>query len=209
MRDGADEQAAVLFVAQLAEGFGFQLPGGGLTTAVAVFGITSMGRPGTCHVPVLVRGKGLCPLHRPYRRLGGLEAAGAWLDPGDECGHYRVDGDLHGVATLAFYLLGAGVLHTQGLLPKGQRDDRGAVADVRETLGPWALWLFTPARSPHSTAPFSRRQRPISYADMVSLLGVFDRGDYATRVVWRKRFVVGLLLIPVGLYFLKVDPSKW
>ena len=48
----------------------------------------------------------------------------------------------------------------------------------------------------------------LSLARTVNLLGVYDKGDYATRVVWRKRFVVALVFIPVGLYFLKVDPGE-
>jgi hypothetical protein len=46
------------------------------------------------------------------------------------------------VATVAFYLLGAGILHTQGLVPSA--NDMIAVLSklYTETLGPWALPLF-------------------------------------------------------------------
>jgi hypothetical protein len=117
---------------------------------------------------------------------------------------------IYTVATIAFYLLGAGVLHSHGLLPKGNEMIAVLSKMYTETLGPWALWLFYAGAiaTLYGTIFAATAANSRVFADMVSLLGVYERGDYATRVLWRKRFVVGLLLIPVALYFLKVDPSR-
>ena len=45
-------------------------------------------------------------------------------------------------ATLAFYLLGAGVLHRLGLEPQGSDMIVTLSRLYTETLGGWALWLF-------------------------------------------------------------------
>ena len=46
------------------------------------------------------------------------------------------------LATVAFYLLGAGVLHGMGVVPSA-RDMIPVLSNIyTQTLGPWALWLF-------------------------------------------------------------------
>ena len=195
--------------AQLAEGFGFQLPGGGLTTAVAVFGITGVGAAELFMYPYWCVEKGYA------RYTGPIDSSPDWRRRAH--GWIKVMNVdiiasmvIYTVATLAFYLLGAGVLHSQGLLPKGNEMIAVLSKMYTQTLGPWALWLFYAGAiaTLYGTIFAATAANSRVYADMVSLLGVYDRGDYATRVIWRKRFVVALLFIPVGLYFLKVDPSR-
>jgi len=195
--------------AQLAEGFTFQLPGGGLTTAVAVFGITGVGAAELFMYPYWCVEKGYA------RYTGPIDSSADWKRRAH--GWIKVMNVdiiasmiIYTIATLAFYLLGAGVLHSQGLLPRGNEMIAVLSRMYTETLGPWALWLFYAGAiaTLYGTIFAATAANSRVYADMMTLLGVFDRGDYATRVVWRKRFVVGLLLIPVGLYFLKVDPSR-
>ena len=45
-------------------------------------------------------------------------------------------------ATIAFYLLGAGVLHGRGVIPQGSRMVQELSVLYTETLGPWSLPLF-------------------------------------------------------------------
>jgi len=45
-------------------------------------------------------------------------------------------------ATLPFYVLGAGVLHTMDEIPEGNETIAVLSNMFTETLGPWALWLF-------------------------------------------------------------------
>jgi hypothetical protein len=193
---------------KLAEGFRFELPGGGLTTAVAVFGITGVGAAELFMYPYWCVEKG-------YARYTGVfdntpewkRRAHGWIKVMNT--DIIASMIIYTIATVAFYLLGAGVLHSQGLLPKGNEMIAVLSRMYTETLGPWALWLFYAGAiaTLYGTIFAATAANSRVYADMVTLLGVYDRGDYATRVAWRKRFVVGLLLIPVALYFLKVDPS--
>ena len=102
----------------LAEGMALHFPTGGLATAIAVFGITGVGATELVMYPDLVHRKGLRALHRPARWLRGVAAAGARLI---RVMHLDIACSLviYTLATLAFYLLGAGVLHRAGLVPKG------------------------------------------------------------------------------------------
>jgi Mn2+/Fe2+ NRAMP family transporter len=194
---------------QLAEGFLFKLPGEGLTTAVAVFGITGVGAAELFMYPYWCVEKGYARFTGPRDSSPEWKArAFGWIKV------MNVDiiasMIIYTVATLAFYLLGAGVLHSQGLLPKGNEMIAVLSRMYTETLGPWALYFFYAGAiaTLYGTIFAATAANSRVYADMVQLLGVYDRGDYATRVMWRKRFVVGLCLIPIALYFLRVDPSR-
>ncbi|MBM3784369.1 MAG: divalent metal cation transporter [Acidobacteria bacterium] len=195
--------------AQLAEGFTFQLPGAGLTTAVAVFGITGVGAAELFMYPYWCVEKGYA------RYTGPADGSAAWKERAH--GWIKVMNTdilasmvIYTVATLAFYLLGAGVLHSQGLLPQGNEMIAVLSKMYTETLGPWALYLFYAGAiaTLYGTIFAATASNSRVYADMVQLLGVYDRGDYETRVKWRKRFVVMLCVIPVSLHFLRVDPSQ-
>lgn len=194
--------------AQVAEGFKFQLPGQGLTTAVAVFGITGVGAAELFMYPYWCVEKGYA------RYTGPRDSSAAWRSRA--FGWIRVMNVdilasmfIYTVATLAFYLLGAGVLHSQGLLPRGNEMIAVLSRMYTETLGSWSLYLFYAGAiaTLYGTIFAATAANSRVYADMVQLLGGYERGDYASRVKWRQRFVVALCLVPVGLYFLNVDPS--
>lgn len=46
------------------------------------------------------------------------------------------------LATVPFYILGAGVLHPIGARPEGQETIELLASMFTETIGPWSLWLF-------------------------------------------------------------------
>src|SRR4029450_7271093 len=114
------------------------------------------------------------------------------------------------IATVAFYLLGAGVLHGMGRVPGGS-DMIPALSQLyTQTLGHWALPLFYLGATVTlyglifaATAAHSR-----VYADFCRLLGRFARDDYATRVAYRRSFVVILTTSPSTLYLLFASPVK-
>jgi manganese transport protein len=196
-------------MAALMEGLSFKLPGKGLATAVAVFGITGVGAAELFMYPYWCVEKGYA------RYTGPRDDSAAWKSRA--LGWVKVMNTdilasmlIYTIATLAFYLLGAGVLHSQGLLPEGNEMIAVLSKMYTETLGSWALWIFYvgACATLYGTIFAATAANSRVYSDMACLLGVFDRGDYAARVKWRNRFVCGLLLIPVALYFLKVDPSR-
>src|SRR4029453_14074461 len=96
------------------------------------------------------------------------------------------------IATVAFYLLGAGGLHRLGRAPGGGEMLPTPAELTTETLGRWALPLFYLGATVTlygtifaATAAHSR-----VYADFCRLLGPFARDDYATRVAYRRALVL-------------------
>jgi Mn2+/Fe2+ NRAMP family transporter len=191
------------------DGLRFRLPGEGLSTAVAVFGITGVGAAELMMYPYWCLEKG-------YARFAGKrDETVAW--------HQRASGwirvmqiDLlasmviYTMATLAFYLLGAGILHGMGLVPAAS--DMIAVLShiYTQSLGSWSLWLFYAGAIAvlYSTIFSSTAANSRVFADLSRLLGFFAPGDYARRVSYRNGFIVFLTVVPVTLYLLFESPVK-
>ena len=114
------------------------------------------------------------------------------------------------IATVAFYFLGAGVLHGMGRVPAAG-DMIPTLSNIyTQTLGQWALPLFYLGATIilygtifAATAAHSR-----IYADFCRLLGRFARDDYEARVRYRRRFVVLLTVFPASLFLVFESPVK-
>jgi Mn2+/Fe2+ NRAMP family transporter len=126
--------------AELAEGFRFRLPDS-FNTAFAAFGVIGVGASELIYYPYWCLEKGYA------RRVGPNDGSPAWKERAR--GWLRVmkvDAGLSFVlyttATLAFYVLGAAVLHAKGLAV----EDRNMIETLshmyRETFGPWSFWMF-------------------------------------------------------------------
>ncbi|MBI3684179.1 MAG: Nramp family divalent metal transporter [Acidobacteria bacterium] len=192
---------------QVAEGFKFQLPPEGFTSAVAVFGITGVGASELFMYPYWCVEKG-------YARFTGSR-------DGDPAWRQRAFGwinvmnidilasmVIYTVATVAFYVLGAGVLHSQGLVPAAKDMIPVLSRMYTETLGPWALWLFYlgAIATLYGTIFAATAANSRVCADMLRLLGWFPANDYASRVRWRDRCIWALVIIPVGLFYWSQSP---
>lgn len=194
---------------QLAEGLSFKLPGDGLATAVAVFGMTGVGATEIFMYPYWCIEKGYA------RFTGPNDASPDWRRRA--LGWIRVmhldiiaTMIIYTVATLAFYLLGAGVLHGMRLMPAAQ-DMMPVLSHMyTETLGPWALWLFYIGgiATLYGTVFAGVAAHSRIYSDMCRLLGCFAEGDYAARVKFRQWFVVCLSIFPALLYLLFQSPVR-
>jgi manganese transport protein len=112
------------------------------------------------------------------------------------------------VATMAFYMLGAGVLHKLGLAPKGMDMIPVLSKMYTETLGPWALWLFYlgALATLYGTIFAATAGNSRALADTARLFGAFERNDYAARVRFINRFVWVALIVPVVLFFVFRSP---
>jgi Mn2+/Fe2+ NRAMP family transporter len=192
-----------------AEGLRPTLPGAGLATAVAVFGITGVGGTELFMYPYWCVEKG-------YARFVGrrddtrewLERARGWI----RLMHVDILVSLvvYTVATVAFYFLGAGVLHGAGRVPAASDMIPTLSTLYTQTLGGWALPLFYLGATVTlygtifaATAAHSR-----VYADFCRLLGLFERDDYAKRVTYRRGFLVVLTVYPAATYLLFQSPVK-
>ena len=191
---------------QISEGLKFRLPSKGLASAVTVFGITGVGAAELFMYPYWCVEKG-------YARFAGKrDDSPEWRSRA--LGWVRVmhidilaSMVIYTVATIAFYLLGAGVLHGEGQVPGENQMKMIAVLSnmYTKTLGPWAVYLFYlgAIATLYGTIFAATAANSRVYADMCRLLGLFQSGDYASRLRWRSRFV-WLLTVPPAILVLAV-----
>ncbi len=196
------------------QGFTFKLPDAGLATALAVFGITGVGATELYMYTYWCVEKGYA------RYTGPHEESEAWRRRAR--GWVRVMNVdvicsmiIYTVATIAFYLLGAGILHSMGQVPSTS-DMIPILSNIyTQTLGGWAKWLFYIGAIIvlygtifAATAGHSRM-----FADFMRLQGAFQHDDMKARNRWRDIFIVVLTVIPVCFYFIfgeqPVAMVKW
>jgi manganese transport protein len=191
------------------DGFKFNMPGAGFSTAVAVFGITGVGASELFMYPYWCVEKG-------YARFAGSRDDSAnWQSRAR--GWIRVmhldiivSMIIYTIATVAFYLLGAGILHGMGKVPAA-KDMIPILSNIyTQTLGEWSLWLFYAGAifTLYGTIFAATAAHSRLYADMLRLMGAFKADDYARRLRYRNLFIVLLTIIPVTLYFLVQSPVK-
>src|ERR1700752_5051380 len=124
--------------ANLSEGLSFKMPPQGLVSAVAVFGITGVGASELFMYPYWCVEKGYA------RFTGKRDDSAQWTRRGR--GWIRVmhldiivSMIIYTVATVAFYLLGAGILHGMGKVPTAN-DMIPVLSNIyTQTLGEWSL----------------------------------------------------------------------
>jgi Mn2+/Fe2+ NRAMP family transporter len=192
------------------EGLAFKFPTGGLAEAVAVFGITGVGASELFMYPYWCVEKG-------YARFAGRrDESPAWLDRAR--GWVRVmhvdilaSMVIYTVATLAFYFLGAGVLHAG----EKQKFSSGELITTlsnmyTQTLGGWSLYVFYVGAiaTLYGTIFAATAANSRVFSDMFRIMGVFERDDYAKRVAWRRNFVLFLTVVPVCLFLIMGNPVQ-
>ena len=115
-------------------GFSFELPAAGLATAIAVFGITGVGATELVMYPYWCVEKGYASFAGERDGSAAWEArARGWI----RVMHLDILCSLviYTMATVAFYLLGAGVLNRMGLVP-AERDTITVLSNIyTQTLG--------------------------------------------------------------------------
>jgi manganese transport protein len=196
-------------LADLRSGFSFQLPAAGLATAIAVFGITGVGATELVMYPYWCVEKGYA------RFVGERDGSAAWVARARgwiRVMHLDITCSLviYTMATVAFYLLGAGVLNRMGLVP-AERDTITVLSNIyTQTLGAWALWLFYVGAvvTLYGTVFASTAAHARLFADAVRIAGGYAREDSASRLRWRNRFVVVLSVVPVTFYWFLRSPVQ-
>lgn len=191
------------------EGFKFKMPGEGFSTAVAVFGITGVGASELFMYPYWCVEKG-------YARFAGKRndspewdrRARGWI----RVMHLDIIASMiiYTIATIAFYLLGAGILHGMGKVPAAG-DMIPVLSNIyTQTLGEWSLWIFYVGAifTLYGTIFAATASNSRVFADMACLMGFFEAGDYRQRVRYRNGFIIAITAIPVVFFFLFKSPVK-
>jgi manganese transport protein len=196
-------------LADLQSGLSFELPAAGLATAIAVFGITGVGATELVMYPYWCVEKGYARfVGEPDGSVAWARRARGWI----RVMHLDITCSLviYTMATVAFYLLGAGVLNRMGLIP-AERDTIIVLSNIyTQTLGAWALWLFYVGAvvTLYGTIFASTAAHARLFADAVRIAGWYPRADAASRRRWRNRFVVALSVVPVMLYWFLRSPVQ-
>lgn len=191
----------------VADGLRFELPPAGIGMAVAVFGITGVGAAELFMYPYWCVEKGYAQFTGVREPSGGWERrARGWI----RVMHFdiAVSMIIYTAATVAFYLLGAGVLHGMGLVPASS-DMIPVLSNLyTQTLGGWALGVFYVGAiaTLYGTVFAATAAHSRMFADMCRLAGRFEADDVARRLALRNRFVVLLGLVPVALLLTVQSP---
>ncbi|GLU47092.1 Nramp family divalent metal transporter [Nocardiopsis ansamitocini] len=211
-------------------GLSFALPVGAIGLAVAMFGLTGVGSDEMTTYTYWVLEKG-------YGRWTGP-------DDGSEERAQRAEGWIRvmrldafvswvicTVCTLSFYLIGAAVLHPQGLVPQGNDMITTLSRMYTDVLGSWAQWAFLLGAFAvlWSTFVASTASVPRLWTNTLGILGVFDWTNVKVReriirtltvcypIVWALSFL--LIQSPVvmvmiggvasGLFLVAVVIAVW
>jgi Mn2+/Fe2+ NRAMP family transporter len=181
--------------AQLASGFSFQLPAN-FATAFGAFGLIGVGASELIYYPYWCLEKGYA------RKLGPDDGtpewktrAAAWLRV------MRIDAWtsflLYTTTTVAFYLLGAAILHAKQLRVESTQMIATLSHMYRGTFGEWSLWVFLIGAIAvlYSTIFGATASHGRLLADALSLFGVKRYRDAGHRRRWIK---ISCVILPVA-----------
>ncbi|TDC64300.1 Nramp family divalent metal transporter [Streptomyces hainanensis] len=166
----------------LGEGLSLTIPAGTLGIALAMFGLTGVGADEMTTYTYWCMEKGYARWTGPDD--GSEERAGraeGWLRV------MRLDVTVSWfvctLCTLAFYVIGASVLHPQDLVPEGNEVITTLSRMYTDTMGPWAKYVFLVGAIAvlYSTLIGSTASVPRLWANSLGLLGVIDWNDLRAR----------------------------
>lgn len=111
-------------------------------------------------------------------------------------------------ATLAFYFLGAGVLHRLGLQPEGGETVQVLANMYTSTLGHWSFLLFSLGAFfiLFSTTLSGLGAGSRSFPDLLVTFGFIPRSNLALRRRWITGYIVVMPLVSALIYFTYQSP---
>lgn len=191
----------------IATGMAFTIPAGTVGAAVAMFGITGVGSDEITFYTYWCVEKGYA------RWVGPNDGSEAWVERAN--GWIKVmqrdailSWFIYTFGTLAFYLMGAAVLHPQGLVPKGNAMITTLAQMYTDTLGEWARLLFllcafaVLASTLWAAVPSHARM----WVNWLHLAGFVNWDDPVQRRKWLRGFIVALPIVWGACYMLVTSP---
>ena len=192
--------------AQLAEGFGFGLPDR-LVTAFAAFGIIGVGASELIYYPYWCLEKGYAKSIGPDDGTPAWrENARGWLKI------MRVDAwvsfTLYTTSTLAFYLLGAAILHAKQVKVENAQMIETLSLMYREVFGEWSFWMFLVGAFAvlYSTIFGATASNARLAVDAIDLFKLKHYRDPAERARWLKYACIALPVAFTGVFILVGAP---
>ncbi|WP_119071221.1 Nramp family divalent metal transporter [Rubrobacter indicoceani] len=193
--------------ADIVGGLQFAIPAGALGVAIAMFGITGVGADELTFYTYWCVEKG-------YARYVGpndgseewRERAEGWI--GVMYKDAFVSWCVYTFGTLAFFIMGAAVLHPQGLAPEGNEMITTLSRLYTDVLGEWASTLFIAGAIAvlGSTLWASLPSWARMYTNLLATVGVLDWQDTQTRLRWIRIFTIVLPVVWGGAYLFIQSP---
>ena len=111
-------------------------------------------------------------------------------------------------ATLAFYFLGAGVLHRLELQPEGSETISVLTNTYTSTLGPWSALVFAVGAFfiLFSTTLSGLGAGSRSFPDLLVTFGFIPRQNLGLRQRWIKGYIIAMPLVSATIYFAWQSP---
>ncbi len=184
------------------------LPPAAIAAAFSTFGITGVGASELYSYPYWCLEKGYARFTGPRcDKPEWVQRARGWLrvmtlDAWVSCAVFTV-------ATVAFYILGAAVLHRQGLHPKGPQMIVALAEMYVPTFGDWTKVLFMIGAWAvlFKTLYVASAGHARLSTDFLGLLGVAKFDDARTRPRWINRFCVFFPTLALILYLAFREPK--
>ncbi|NUL46060.1 Nramp family divalent metal transporter [Cellulosimicrobium funkei] len=191
----------------IAYGLSFNIPAGALGIALAMFGLTGFTAPE-------INTYGYWCIEKGYARWVGS-------DDGSEDRARRAKGWISvmrldvacawvvmTVCTMGFYVMGAAVLHPQGLVPQGNEVIATLSRMYTDTMGEWAgpLFLLAAVLTLGSTTLSVGAAMPRLWTNTLGLLGLAGWNDPVRRRTWIRIWSVALPILWAVSYFAIQEP---
>lgn len=189
----------------LARGLSFRIPAGAVGAAVAMFGITGVGADEITEYPYWCVEKGYA------RWVGPADGSDEWVRRAN--GWVKVmykdaivSWVIYTVGTLAFFIMGAAVLHPQGLTPQGNQMLTTLSNMYTGALGDWAstIFLIGAIAVLGSTLWAAIPSWARMCTEFLSTAGAVNWHDNSNRVRWIRAFTVALP-IAFGAVYLVIN----
>lgn len=190
----------------LAEGFSFRLPPD-LVTAFGAFGIIGVGASELIYYPYWCLEKGYA------RKLGPDDGSEAWKQRAKGWLRVmRIDAwmsfVIYTTCTVAFYLLGAAILHAKQLRVENSQMIETLSFMYREAFGEWSMWVFLVGAIIvlYSTIFGATASNARLLADALNLFRLKTYRDAEHRVRWVKISSVILPIAFTSVYLIFGNP---
>jgi Mn2+/Fe2+ NRAMP family transporter len=190
-----------LSIPDLVEGMKFRLPEGGVAIAIAVFGITGIGTTEIIFYPYWCIEKGYARAVGVYDGSEGWYArAKGWIRTMNWDAFLSMV--IYTILTIAFYTLGAAVLHPQGLFPEGNEMIIVLSEMYTKVIGAGAFYLFLLGAffALFSTIFVSVAANARLFADCFHLIGIAKIQSYADRMRWVRGLIVAMPILHFVLF---------
>ena len=196
-------------IEEILEGFQFQLPSHGLAIAFAVFGITGFGTAELFFYPSWCIEKGYARYTGPNcPEPSWVSRAAGWVRVMQLDAFAGVV--IYTTATVAFYLLGAGVLHRIGLIPEGAGMIKSLSVIFTETIGPtgFIIFLIGAFFVLYSTLFVSVASSALLMVDCMGIFRAFDLRNPKQVLRWRRGFILIFTALNIMFFVLIDAPVK-